>query len=178
MTSHADEQITRLAADVLELARSSDILLVTAESCTGGLIMGTLTGIAGSSDVIDRGFVTYSNAAKTDMLAVPAEMIAAYGAVSEQVARAMANGACQNTAYPKTKSGILGISVTGIAGPGGGSIDKPVGTVWFGLCSIINGLTSTHSWVEHFVGQRDDIRRATIHSALTRIKAHIKDHIS
>jgi nicotinamide-nucleotide amidase len=104
-------------------------------------------------------------------------MIATHGAVSEQVARAMANGACQNTAYPKTKSGILGISVTGIAGPGGASKDKPVGTVWFGLCSIVDDLASTHSWVEHFDGQRDDIRHATVHSALTRIKAHIKDQI-
>ena len=177
MISHADEQITHLAANVLKLARSSKILLVTAESCTGGLIIGTLTSIAGSSDVIDRGFVTYSNTAKTDMLSVPAEMIATHGAVSEQVARAMANGACQNTAYPKTKFGILGISVTGIAGPGGASKDKPVGTVWFGLCSIVDGLASTHSWVEHFDGQRDDIRHATVHSALTRIKAHIKDQI-
>ena len=115
------------AIAVLEACRSKGLLLATAESCTGGLIAASLTDIGGSSDVVDRGFVTYSNEAKYEMLGVPTELIAAHGAVSEEVALAMAAGALAHS-----RAGIA-VSVTGIAGPGGGSENKPVGLVWFGL---------------------------------------------
>jgi nicotinamide-nucleotide amidase len=115
------------ATALLEACRREGILLATAESCTGGLIAASLTDIGGSSDVVDRGFVTYSNEAKHEMLGVPTEMIEKYGAVSEQVALAMATGALVHS------RASMALSVTGIAGPGGGSKEKPVGLVWFGL---------------------------------------------
>src|ERR1700749_1858438 len=111
------------AADVLTAARAKGLKIAAAESCTGGLIAGLLTEIPGSSDVFDRGFVTYSNEAKEQMLGVPASVIRQHGAVSEQVARAMAEGAIRNS------SAQAAIAVTGIAGPGGGSEQKPVGLV-------------------------------------------------
>jgi nicotinamide-nucleotide amidase len=103
--------------------------LVTAESCTGGMVAAAITDIAGSSAVFDRGFVTYSNAAKIQMLSVPAELINDYGAVSEQVARAMAQGALRNSAAD------IAVSITGIAGPSGGSVEKPVGLVHFAVAT-------------------------------------------
>ncbi|MEP7455541.1 CinA family protein [Phyllobacterium sp. SB3] len=115
------------AVALLEACRRKSITLATAESCTGGLIAASLTDIGGSSDVFDRSFVTYSNEAKHEMLGVPTELIEQYGAVSEQVALAMAAGVIAHS-----RAGIA-ISVTGIAGPGGGSQQKPVGLVWFGL---------------------------------------------
>ncbi|MHC1549028.1 CinA family protein [Phyllobacterium sp. K27] len=115
------------ATALLAACRGQGIMLATAESCTGGLIAAALTDIGGSSDVVDRGFVTYSNAAKHDMLGVPHEMIEKYGAVSKEVALAMATGALARS------RASMALSVTGIAGPGGGSQDKPVGLVWFGL---------------------------------------------
>ncbi len=111
------------AATLIDQCRVQKIKLALAESCTGGLAAGLLTSIAGSSDVIDRGFVTYSNAAKTEMLGVPQAVIARYGAVSEEVARAMAEGALANS------RAVIAVSVTGVAGPGGGTADKPVGRV-------------------------------------------------
>lgn len=122
------EALTEQATDLLERYRRAKLRIVTAESCTGGLIAATLTEIAGSSDVVERGFVTYSNEAKEDLLRVPAEMLIEYGAVSSQVALAMAEGALQNSRAD------VAVSVTGIAGPGGGSAEKPVGLVYFGLC--------------------------------------------
>lgn len=119
--------IEALARVVLDKARASGLTLVTAESCTGGLVVGALTAMAGSSDVVDRGFVTYSNTAKTQMLGVPQALIAEHGAVSQPVAVAMAEGAL------KVSGAGLAVSVTGIAGPGGGSADKPVGLVCFAL---------------------------------------------
>jgi len=115
------------AVAVLEACRARGILLATAESCTGGLIVASLTDIGGSSDVVDRGFITYSNEAKHAMLGIPMEVIAAHGAVSEEVALAMAAGALQHS-----RAGIA-VAVTGVAGPGGGSAAKPVGLVWFGV---------------------------------------------
>jgi len=128
-------------------------MVATAESCTGGLIAGALTEVPGSSDVVDRGFVTYSNEAKTEMLGVPAAMIAAHGAVSEEVARAMAEGALARSRAQ------VAVSVTGIAGPGGGSVDKPVGLVWFG-CASANGHTKTVS--RNLAGDRTAIRTETV----------------
>ncbi|MGN8019209.1 CinA family protein [Phyllobacterium sp. 22229] len=115
------------AIAVLQACRARGMLLATAESCTGGLIVASLTDIGGSSDVVDRGFITYSNEAKHDMLGVPMDLIAAHGAVSEEVALAMAAGAVK-----QSRAGIA-VAVTGVAGPGGGSAAKPVGLVWFGV---------------------------------------------
>ena len=113
------------AEALLAAARAQGLRIVTAESCTGGLVAALLTEIAGSSDVVERGYVTYSNAAKTSAIGVPAELIAAHGAVSEPVARAMAAGALA------ASGAELSVAVTGVAGPGGGSAEKPVGLVWF-----------------------------------------------
>lgn len=125
--------IQRLAASVIAAASARGWTVATAESCTGGLVAGALTAVAGSSSVVDRGFVTYSNAAKSEMLGVPAALIVEYGAVSEPVARAMATGAREAA---KT---ALAVSITGVAGPGGGSAGKPVGLVHFG-CATPQGL--------------------------------------
>ena len=113
------------AADLIDTMRRKGLTAATAESCTGGLVAGFLTEIPGSSAVFDRGFVTYSNAAKTEVLGVPADLIAAHGAVSEPVARAMAEGAVG------AAGADIAVAVTGIAGPGGGSAEKPVGLVHF-----------------------------------------------
>ena len=112
-----------LAEDVLAASRAAGVRLALAESCTGGLIAGLLTAIAGSSDVVERGFVTYSNEAKMELLGVPEELLIAHGAVSEEVARAMAEGALAGS------NADISASVTGIAGPGGGTAEKPVGLV-------------------------------------------------
>jgi nicotinamide-nucleotide amidase len=118
-------RIRSTAKHVLELCRARGLRVATAESCTGGLVAAALTEIAGSSDVVDRGFVTYSNEAKAEMLGVPLSTIKRYGAVSAQTAKAMAAGALKNS-YAD-----LAVSITGIAGPGGGTKQKPVGLVHF-----------------------------------------------
>jgi nicotinamide-nucleotide amidase len=128
----------------------------TAESCTGGLIAKTFTDLAGSSDWFERGFVTYSNAAKNQMLAVPASLIEDYGAVSEAVATAMASGALRHS------EADYSIAVTGVAGPGGGSDDKPVGTVWIAVASAEQMVAKRYQ----FDGDRQAVRAATLHSAL------------
>lgn len=135
-------------------------MLATAESCTGGLIAAACTELPGSSTWFERGFVTYSNAAKTELLGVPAPLIAAHGAVSEPVARAMAEGAVAHSAAQAS------IAVTGVAGPTGGSADKPVGTVWFGWC--VDG--TTHSERQCFARlNRPGVRQATLAHALSRL---------
>ncbi|MCP2670275.1 CinA family protein [Maricaulaceae bacterium EIL42A08] len=150
-----------LAVEVLDAARKAGVMVATAESCTGGLIAGQLTEIAGSSDVVDRGFVTYTNAAKMEMLGVRAETLKSVGAVAEQTAREMAAGA-----LARSRAGIA-VSVTGVAGPGGGSADKPVGLVWFGLAkSGADVLTLEKRFGD--IG-RDRVRAATIKTALTLI---------
>lgn len=116
-----------LARQVLDAARAAGVMLVTAESCTGGLVAAALTEIPGSSDVVDRGFVTYTNIAKQQMLGVSEDTLAVHGAVSQQAAREMAAGALANS------EAQIAVSITGVAGPGGGGPDKPVGLVWFGL---------------------------------------------
>ncbi len=136
-------------------------MLTTAESCTGGMIAAACTDLAGSSAWFERGFVTYSNKAKSDMLGVPAELIATHGAVSEPVARAMASGALQNSRAQ------VALSVTGIAGPSGGSPDKPVGTVWFGWATP-DGVWSD---MQRFDGDRATVRAATLRHSLTRLMA-------
>jgi nicotinamide-nucleotide amidase len=120
-----DEHLIAQAADLLDAARAKGELIATAESCTGGLVSATLTAVPGSSDVFDRGFVTYSNTAKSEMLGVPYWLIERHGAVSEDVARAMAGGALTHS------NASLAVAVTGIAGPDDGTPEKPVGLVHF-----------------------------------------------
>ena len=152
-----DDATLRLAAEVLDQCRARQIMLATAESCTGGLIAAALTAIAGSSDVVERGFVTYSNEAKTALVGVPADLIATHGAVSEPVAAAMAEGAVRNS------RATIAVSVTGVAGPGGGSADKPVGTVWFGAHRRDRETLTQHRL---FPGDRTAIRAASVVEAL------------
>jgi nicotinamide-nucleotide amidase len=125
--SSANLPFEALARQVLDACRAHGVMLATAESCTGGMIAAALTDIGGSSDVVDRGFVTYSNDAKMEMIGVAKATLDAFGAVSHETALEMAAGA-----LARSKAGIA-LSVTGIAGPGGGSAEKPVGLVWFGL---------------------------------------------
>ena len=139
-------------------------MLATAESCTGGLITACLTEVAGSSDVVDRGFVTYSNAAKNEMLGVPLAMIDEHGAVSAPVARAMAEGALARSGASIT------VAVTGVAGPGGGSTDKPVGLVHFG-CAGNDGETMHAKHV--FPGDRAAVRLATVRAAMEMIRRRV-----
>jgi nicotinamide-nucleotide amidase len=134
-------------------------LLATAESCTGGLIAGACTDLSGSSNWFERGFVTYSNAAKTELLGVPAALIEQHGAVSEPVARAMAAGALRHSAAH------VAVAVTGVAGPTGGTADKPVGLVWFGFALPDRVLTEQMN----FAGDRATVRAATVHHALSRL---------
>jgi nicotinamide-nucleotide amidase len=148
-----------LLALVNELAtrlRGRGWTVASAESCTGGLIAAACTELSGSSDWFERGFVTYSNAAKTDSLGVPAALIAEHGAVSEPVARAMAVGAVAHSAAH------CALSVTGVAGPTGGSADKPVGTVWFGW-STPAGVATEH---RRFDGDRAAVRAQAVRHAL------------
>lgn len=145
-----------LAAEVLDAARARGITIATAESCTGGLIIGALTEVPGSSDVVDRGFVTYSNAAKQQMLAVRAQTLQAHGAVSEETAAEMATGALSGS------DATLTVSVTGIAGPGG-SEHKPEGRVCFGLANAFGVTTET---VEFGAIGRSNVRAATVEHAL------------
>ena len=136
------------------------LTLATAESCTGGLVAGAITAIPGSSSIFTHGFVTYANAAKTQMLSVPETMLAAHGAVSEPVARAMAEGA-------RNRAGTdYAVSTTGIAGPDGGTGEKPVGTVWFGLA----GPTSTQTYHKLFHGDRESIRNQAVGFALALLE--------
>lgn len=152
------QHICGLVADLLS---NKQWMLATAESCTGGLIAAACTDLAGSSLWFERGFVTYSNAAKTELLGVPAELIEQHGAVSEPVARAMASGAQAHS------HAQVAVAVTGVAGPSGGSMDKPVGTVWFGWATP-SGLFSE---CQHFAGDRAAVRAATVQHALTRLLA-------
>ena len=152
------ERVTHLLVQL----RAAKLTLGTAESCTGGLIAGLFTEIAGSSDVVDRGFVTYSNEAKTELLGVPAALIAAKGAVSRDVAIAMAEGA-----LARIKSGIGGavtVSVTGVAGPGGGSAEKPVGLVHLAVART--GHATRHRECRFGDIGRTGVRMATVAAAL------------
>jgi nicotinamide-nucleotide amidase len=151
------DDIQILARQVIETAAARGLVLVTAESCTGGLVAGALTAIAGSSAVVERGFVTYSNASKTELLAVPADLIEACGAVSEPVARAMARGALAGSGAD------LSVSVTGVAGPGGGTAEKPVGLVHFSAVGPNGEIHAMHRFGD--IG-RDQVRLASVRVAL------------
>ncbi len=148
-----------------KLLQERGLFLATAESCTGGMIAAACTDLAGSSAWFERGFVTYSNAAKTEALGVAAALITSEGAVSEPVARAMAAGALQHS------HAQLAVAVTGVAGPSGGSADKPVGMVWFGF-ALPGRLVSE---VRHFPGDRAAVRAATTLHALRRLVELLQD---
>ena len=157
-----EELVKQLAAKLTE----KGWMLATAESCTGGMIAAACTDLAGSSQWFDRGFVTYSNEAKTEMLGVPAELIAKHGAVSEEVVRAMAEGAIRHSRAQ------VSIAVTGVAGPGGGSVEKPVGTVWVGWCVG----RSIHSMPLNLQSTRAQIRKETASHALKTLLTTCTDH--
>jgi nicotinamide-nucleotide amidase len=158
--------LIRSAETMLAEARAQGLQIVTAESCTGGLIAALLTEIAGASDVFERGFVTYSNRAKEEMLGVPAALIAEHGAVSEPVARAMAEGALQHSAAQ------LAVAVTGIAGPGGGTVQKPVGLVH--IAAARHSRETIHQ--AHRFGEigRTEIRIRTVEQALGLLRSLLR----
>jgi nicotinamide-nucleotide amidase len=160
-SGHPTLQVVHLLADALQQRRW---MMVTAESCTGGLIAGACTDLSGSSNWFERGFVTYSDAAKTELLGVDAALIEAHGAVSEEVARAMAEGAVSRSRAQ------VAVAVTGVAGPTGGSPEKPVGTVWFGWSA--NGQVRTER--RRFDGDRATVRAATVHYALQTLLERVK----
>jgi nicotinamide-nucleotide amidase len=150
------------ATAVLDLCRARGWKVATAESCTGGLVAGALTEIAGSSDVFDRGFLTYSNESKQQMLGVPAEDLRTHGAVSRQTAEAMARGA-----LGKGGANVV-VAITGIAGPGGGSPDKPVGLVHFAAASRDGALT--HAEMRYGDIGRSEVRHRSVLKALAMLK--------
>jgi nicotinamide-nucleotide amidase len=167
MHAPAPAATLQLCSELARLLRAKQWLLATAESCTGGLIAAACTDLAGSSDWFERGFVTYSNPSKVEMLGVAAPLIASHGAVSEAVARAMAQGALQ-----RARAQVC-VAVTGVAGPGGGSADKPVGTVWFAW-GLPAGVMSE---VQHFAGDRAAVRAATVQHALNRLVTLLEEAV-
>ncbi|MFA6302613.1 MAG: CinA family protein [Legionella sp.] len=158
--------LSSLIKELAHLLKQKKWQIVTAESCTGGLIAGAFTEVPGSSEWFERGFVTYSNLAKHEMLGVPKELIAEFGAVSEQVAQEMAAGALKNSA------GQIAVSVTGIAGPDGGSADKPVGLVCFAVAFGQHIELAT----KHFTGSRQDIRLASVAYAVSAVLQIVKKY--
>lgn len=161
LLSNKEQQEPENWEPVASLLLKKGWLLVTAESCTGGLIAAACTDLAGSSTWFERGFVTYSNAAKTEALGVDAALIATQGAVSEAVARAMAEGALRQS------HAQVAVAVTGVAGPTGGSAAKPVGTVWFGWATP----TGVFTQMRRFEGDRRQIREASVQHARQRLMA-------
>ena len=155
------DEMRALAAQVLRACDARRLMVATAESCTGGMVAAALTDIPGSSSVVERGFVTYSNAAKAELLGVPMALIDTQGAVSEPVARAMAEGALAHSRAD------LAVSVTGVAGPGGGTAAKPEGLVHF-ACARRGGATA-HARIEFGALGRDRVRAASVQQALTML---------
>ena len=155
-----------LAKEVLTAARAQKKRIVTAESCTGGLLGGCRTDNAGSSEVVDCGFITYSNESKSRLLGVPRDAIASLGAVSDLVASAMAEGALAQT------DADMAVSITGVAGPGGGTKEKPVGLVYMALAR-----TGRDALVKRYVfaGTRSDIRRAAVGAAMELLLGSLKE---
>ena len=166
MTGKATITVSYLAKAIINLANEKNVVFVLAESCTGGMIAAALTDIPGSSAVLDRGLVTYSNQAKRDLLGVSDDILASYGAVSAETAIAMTTGALL-----KTPAARLAASVTGIAGPGGGSQDKPVGLVHFS-CQW-RGKPAVHDH-QTFTGDRDSVRKKSLYKSLTMIYNELK----
>lgn len=160
----ADDASVSLAAELGAALKQHDWTLALAESCTGGWAAQTVTAIPGSSAWFDRGFVTYSNAAKTEMLGVEPETLQRYGAVSEETARAMALGALQHS------HAHIAAAITGIAGPDGGSAEKPVGTVCFAW-AFAGGIV--HAATHHFTGNRQAVRRQSVAASLRGLLAYL-----
>ena len=160
-----DPETLSQAGAVLDACRARQWRVATAESCTGGLVSAALTAVAGASDVFERGFVTYSNAAKIELLAVPAETIAAHGAISSETAAAMARGAV-------ARAGVdLAVAITGIAGPGGGMPDKPVGLVYLAVARN-DGAARVERRIFH--GERGEVRQAALTEALRMLQAEVR----
>lgn len=157
-----NDELAQQARELAEQLRSRQLKLAAAESCTGGWIAKILTDIAGSSDWFDRGFVTYSNQAKQEMLEVQLATLTAHGAVSEPVVREMVSGALAHS------QADLAVSVSGVAGPGGGSPEKPVGTVWFAWQRRGGEVVATR---HHFAGDREAVRRQAVLVALRGVQA-------
>lgn len=151
-----------VAVELIRLCAAKNLTVATAESCTGGLVAGALTEVPGSSAVVDRGYVTYSNAAKREMLGVPVTTLKDYGEVSRQTAEAMARGALAKGKVD------LAVAITGIAGPGGGSAEKPVGLVHFAAASRSG--TSMHAAKRYGDIGRDEVRRQSVRQALAMLR--------
>jgi nicotinamide-nucleotide amidase len=160
-----DLELTSRTEKLLQSLREKKLMLATAESCTGGLIAGLLTEIAGSSDVVDRGFVTYSNEAKNECLGVPGELLEEFGAVSEEVARAMAKGAVHRS------RASIAVAVTGVAGPSGGTDEKPVGLVHLAVAR--SGGAITHKRLKLGDVGRATVRMATVAEAIGLLEAAV-----
>jgi nicotinamide-nucleotide amidase len=158
-------EIDALARLLIDEARARHVRIVTAESCTGGLVAAALTSIPGSSDVLERGFVTYSNRSKEELLGVRGDLIADLGAVSEGVARAMAEGALE------ASNAHIAVAITGVAGPGGGSPMKPVGTVHLATARANGGIVHRHELFEE--ADRDGIRLAATRVALEMLRERV-----
>jgi nicotinamide-nucleotide amidase len=152
-----DEQLHRLAKELGESALQARVMITTAESCTGGWVAEVMTSITGSSKWFERGFVTYSNLSKQEMLGVSEETLVQHGAVSEQTVREMARGALQHS------HAHLAVAISGIAGPGGATLDKPVGTVCLAWAA---GGEVVRSQTEHYSGNREEIRRQAVIAAI------------
>jgi nicotinamide-nucleotide amidase len=159
--------MSNLAAKLVQAASAKRVLIATAESCTGGLVSAAITDIAGSSAVFDRGFVTYSNEAKADLLGVSPSLIDQHGAVSAEVACAMAEGALKNS------RAAISVAITGIAGPGGGSVEKPVGLVHF--ATSVNDSDTLHFEKRFGNLSRDEIRGAAVNAALQALLECVED---
>ena len=158
-------EIVTLARLLVDEARARSLRIATAESCTGGLVAAAICQVSGASDVFERGFVTYSNRAKQEMLGVPGDLIADVGAVSEPVARMMAEGALANS------NAHLAVAITGVAGPGGGTPMKPVGTVHLATARSNQGLVHRHEFFE--LADREGVQLAAVQSALQMLRDRI-----
>lgn len=163
-----NKQIQNGAADVVKGYTAAKKTITTAESCTGGLLAGAITSVAGSSSVLQAGIVTYSNEAKTDLLGVDPLVIKEHGAVSEDTAAYMAVGALEFT------DADVSLAITGIAGPDGGTKDKPVGTVWFAVGTVNGDDIDIHTGKYLFEGNREDVRAAAVETALIMLKDILK----
>ncbi|MGH8181734.1 MAG: CinA family protein [Steroidobacteraceae bacterium] len=169
MQPGSDQDLYQLAEEVGRSARIAGWRIVTAESCTAGWIAKALTDVAGSSRWVDSGYVTYSNSAKVRDLGVSARTLDEHGAVSEATVREMANGALQ-------ASGVeAAIAVSGIAGPDGGTVDKPVGTVWFCVATPEARAATAVCELQHFAGDRDQVRRRSVEHALRLLLRVLRD---
>ncbi|MDP3174601.1 CinA family protein [Phenylobacterium sp.] len=158
-------EIQTLARLLVDEARNRSLRIVTAESCTGGLVAGAICMVPGASDVLERGFICYSNRAKQELLGVPGDLIADLGAVSEPVARMMAEGALENS------NAHLAVSITGVAGPGGGTKMKPVGTVHIATARTNHGLMHTEEFFEE--DTREGVQLAAVQAALQALRDRI-----